>query len=169
MTYKAKKHAFYFNTNDELFAKPNELLREANELSDIVNEKIRTSQMLDMEIESAAAVDAARLSHHQQQQQHQLRNGNLSSVSSRMHHHHQHHGRPTSDQLRSRGGKITIGSGGGSENVTKQVYEFKESDMLDLGQIGNGEFGTVHKVLHRPSQVSVLLLVVIIYAYKIMV
>ena len=32
-----------------------------------------------------------------------------------------------------------------------KVYEFVESDLKDLGQIGNGEFGTVHKVMHVPS------------------
>ena len=29
--------------------------------------------------------------------------------------------------------------------------------MQDLGQIGNGEFGTVHKVFHTPSQTHMAL------------
>lgn len=37
------------------------------------------------------------------------------------------------------------------------VYDFKESDLKDLGQIGYGEFGTVHKVLHTPSQTCMAL------------
>ncbi len=44
----------------------------------------------------------------------------------------------------SKGGKITISS--------NQIFEFKESELRELGQIGNGEFGTVHKALHVPSQ-----------------
>ena len=39
----------------------------------------------------------------------------------------------------------------------QKTYDFKESDMKDLGQIGNGEFGTVHKVFHVPSQTSMAL------------
>ena len=31
------------------------------------------------------------------------------------------------------------------------MYEFKEADFEDLGQIGNGEFGSVHMVRHMPS------------------
>lgn len=50
----------------------------------------------------------------------------------------QQHARP------SKGGKLTIAPG--------QVYEFKESDFEELGQIGNGEFGTVQKALHNPSK-----------------
>lgn len=49
----------------------------------------------------------------------------------------QQHARP------SKGGKITIAS--------DRVYEFKENDFKELGQIGNGEFGTVQKALHIPS------------------
>lgn len=45
---------------------------------------------------------------------------------------------------KAKGGKITI--------AQSQVYDFKESDLKELGQIGNGEFGTVHKALHTPSQ-----------------
>ena len=41
------------------------------------------------------------------------------------------------------GGKLTL-----SEN---KVYDFKESDLEEVSLIGNGEFGTVLKVLHRPS------------------
>jgi hypothetical protein len=128
----------------------------------MLNEKLRSSQILDMELESVAAADAAR-----QQQQ---RADHLNSVTSRTstgsgshhhHHHHHHHphssvGRPSGDSLRLRGGKITIGGSDG-DTLAKQVYDFKESDMLDLGQIGNGEFGTVHKVLHKPSQVHMAL------------
>jgi len=44
----------------------------------------------------------------------------------------------------SKGGKIIISS--------SQIFEFKESELKELGQIGNGEFGTVHKALHVPSQ-----------------
>lgn len=44
----------------------------------------------------------------------------------------------------NKGGKISISS--------NQIFEFKESDLKELGQIGNGEFGTVHKALHTPSQ-----------------
>merc|ERR1712127_1022087 len=29
--------------------------------------------------------------------------------------------------------------------------EFREQDLKDIGQIGNGEFGIVNKVLHTPS------------------
>ena len=44
----------------------------------------------------------------------------------------------------AKGGKITI--------APNQVYDFREADLKELGQIGNGEFGTVHKALHTPSQ-----------------
>lgn len=39
-----------------------------------------------------------------------------------------------------------------SLNGRLKVYEFKECDFDDLGQIGNGEFGSVHMVRHTPSQ-----------------
>lgn len=62
------------------------------------------------------------------------------AVSSTKRHPHQHH----NAKHKSRGGKITI--------AKDQVYEFKESELKDLGQIGSGEFGIVNKVLHVPSQ-----------------
>ena len=37
------------------------------------------------------------------------------------------------------------------------MYDFKESDLEDLGQIGHGEFGSVHKVLHKPSNTHMAL------------
>jgi hypothetical protein len=41
---------------------------------------------------------------------------------------------------------------GGKIHIKKdQVYEFVESDFSNLGQIGHGEFGTVEKVIHKPS------------------
>lgn len=41
--------------------------------------------------------------------------------------------------------------------LSSKVYEFKESDLEDLGQIGHGEFGSVHKVLHKPSNTHMAL------------
>lgn len=52
--------------------------------------------------------------------------------------------RNRSHKRKHRDGKIIISK--------DQVYEFRDSDLMDLGQIGYGEFGTVHKVLHSPSQ-----------------
>ncbi|CAF0792866.1 unnamed protein product [Brachionus calyciflorus] len=53
--------------------------------------------------------------------------------------------RPSHRDLKSKGGKLTF-----SKELS---YEFNEKDIQELGQIGNGEFGTVSKVLHRPSGV----------------
>lgn len=44
---------------------------------------------------------------------------------------------------KKKGGKLTL-----SENM---VYEFNESDLREVSLIGSGEFGTVLKVLHKPS------------------
>ena len=112
-TLQPKKQAFYFNNKDELFAKPNQLLEESNELSNQLNEKIK---LMNNENDD-------------------------SSKSSKKHHHHRHHHH---NHHKSKGGKITISP--------EKVYDFKESDLKDLGQIGNGEFGIVNKVLHLPSQ-----------------
>lgn len=113
-----KKQAFYFGT-DQLFAKPNELLREDKELSSILNEELNNSRMDEDDISNSTQ---------------------NYSLNQRDHTDRRHH---SSRQHRAKGGKITI--------APDQVYEFKESDLKDLGQIGNGEFGTVHKVLHKPS------------------
>jgi hypothetical protein len=114
-TLQPKKQAFYFNNKDELFAKPNQLLEESNELSNQLNEKIK---LMSNENDESSKSNKKHHHHH------------------RHHHHHHHH--------KSKGGKITISA--------EQVYDFKESDLKDLGQIGNGEFGIVNKVLHLPSQ-----------------
>jgi hypothetical protein len=45
----------------------------------------------------------------------------------------------------------------------QEIYEYTSEDLVDLGEIGRGNFGSVNKMLHRQSQtkmaVKVLMLV----------
>ena len=63
--------------------------------------------------------------------------------------HHRNRSHRSKSSKSHRDGKIIISK--------EQIYDFKEIDLQDLGQIGYGEFGTVHKVLHKPSQTCMAL------------
>ena len=133
-----KKQSYHFNT-DQLFAKPNELLRDNtsidDDLSSALDEQLNNSKM-DVD-EPHGDASFARDNQHR---------GSGNSQHKHHHHHHHHH---HSGKHKARGGKLTI--------AKEQVFDFKEADLQDLGQIGNGEFGTVHKVIHLPSQTPMAL------------
>jgi hypothetical protein len=127
-TLKSKKQQFVFNSEMQLFAKPIE--PEDRELSAILDNELNSSRSEINDDDSPNATQC-RLGFDRSLQ--------IGSESRNRSHRRSKH----------RNGKIII--------CKDQIYEFKESDLKDLGQIGYGEFGTVHKVLHTPSQTCMAL------------
>ena len=37
-------------------------------------------------------------------------------------------------------------------DLLQETYEYSSEDLVDLGEIGRGAFGSVNKMLHRQSQ-----------------
>ena len=92
---QAKKQAFYFNS-DQLFAKPNELMRDTNDdLSSALDEELNNSKMDESD-------------HFNREQSHRSSNhSHHSSGQYKQHHsHHSHHHHHS--KHKSRGGKLTI-------------------------------------------------------------
>ena len=127
---KSKKQQFVFNSEMQLLAKP---ISEPDdsELSAILNNELNSSRS-EINDDDSPNASQSRLGFDRSLQG--IGSGNRNQSNRRSKH---------------RNGKIII--------CKEQVYEFKESDLRDLGQIGYGEFGTVHKVLHTPSQTCMAL------------
>ena len=125
---QTKKQQFVFNAEQLLFAKPIE--PEDKELSDLLDNELNNSRS-EMNEEDSPVVSCR------------------SGVTDRSHHSSSSSSSNKKHRRKHRDGKIIISK--------EQVYEFKESELKDLGQIGYGEFGTVHKVLHTPSQTCMAL------------
>ena len=44
----------------------------------------------------------------------------------------------------------------------QEIYEYTSEDLVDLGEIGRGNFGSVNQMLHRQSQTKMAVKVFII-------
>jgi hypothetical protein len=147
---KHKKNAFVFNTdglsiqhNEELSSMLDNELNKAKHLS-LKDDDTYENDIISPTSPSSSSTCSSSVAN--SGEAHSKRSHILDRKALKLghrHHHHSHHSH-SHHSNEQRGGKITISP--------DKSYEFKDSDLSDLGQIGYGEFGTVHKVLHTPSQ-----------------
>lgn len=127
-----KKHAYTFDADQLLPTKPTP---NDQELSSLLDENLNNMRLDDsMFNHPSGSLTSSNASLNSTGKYIYEKKAPSSNPAKQQQHHHH----------KPRGGKIHISA--------MQVYEFVESDFQNLGQIGHGEFGTVDKVLHKPSQ-----------------
>lgn len=128
-----KKHQFIFDSEHILSAKP---IVDNKELSDILDKELVNSRSETTQQSISFSEENSNSNDH-------------SPMLGLDRGHHRNRSHRSKSSKSHRDGKIIISK--------EQIYDFKEIDLQDLGQIGYGEFGTVHKVLHKPSQTCMAL------------